>query len=235
MNRSVIFDTFHLVGIVSKAFTKYTINLAQHRFVPCNRFTYCGFGANSHCSTMQRIVVLLPLISRIVLLLALRPPLLLQRPCSRRCPLLLLHSVSWSVQDDGSPEEEPTTTTTTLFFANDDSPLLQQTGTESLVLELKQHKPMGCTVEESLADRNILFVSSVVSGGNADTTGLRVGDVLSGMTGLFGTVESTQGMDLGTLYVSVVDFVESFFSELTQEDGVFISITMLYNLSLVLC
>jgi hypothetical protein len=55
--------------------------------------------------------------------------------------------------------------------------------------ELAEHKPLGCTVEESLdteSDPTVVFVSKIVPGGNADKAGIRVGDVLVGVTGLFG-------------------------------------------------
>lgn len=68
-----------------------------------------------------------------------------------------------------------------------------------MTLDLKKHKPMGCTVEESLADDDILLVSAVTEGGNAATAGLRVGDVVLGITGMFGTIVSTKDMPIGSL------------------------------------
>mmetsp|Transcript_73639 Transcript_73639/g.213316 ORF Transcript_73639/g.213316 Transcript_73639/m.213316 type:complete len:288 (+) Transcript_73639:124-987(+) len=62
---------------------------------------------------------------------------------------------------------------------------------ELLTLELTEHKPLGCTVEESFDTENdpsIVFVSKVVPGGNADKVGIKAGDVLAGVTGLFGEV-----------------------------------------------
>ena len=56
-------------------------------------------------------------------------------------------------------------------------------------IELKEHKPLGCTVEESLDTNNdpsVVFVSKLVMGGNAEKAGVKVGDVLVGVTGLFG-------------------------------------------------
>lgn len=55
--------------------------------------------------------------------------------------------------------------------------------------ELSEHRPLGCTIEESMDTVNdpaIVFVSKVVQGGNADKAGIKVGDVLVGVTGLFG-------------------------------------------------
>jgi hypothetical protein len=71
-----------------------------------------------------------------------------------------------------------------------------------ITVELRRHKPsLGCTVEESLADPTLLLISSIVADGYADVAGLRVGDVVTGLTGLFGLVESTDAMDLAALYV----------------------------------
>jgi PDZ domain len=103
----------------------------------------------------------------------------------------------------------PTTATTVVAF-EDYAPsfLLDEDMTDdtsssnnTITLELPKHKPMGCTVEESLADGAILFVSSIVPGSNAANAGLRVGDVVTGITGLFGLIESTDGMDVAALYV----------------------------------
>lgn len=59
---------------------------------------------------------------------------------------------------------------------------------EILTIQLQEHRPLGCTVEESVdiqSDPSITFVSKVVEGGNADKAGIKVGDVLIGVTGLF--------------------------------------------------
>jgi hypothetical protein len=59
---------------------------------------------------------------------------------------------------------------------------------------LKEHKPLGCTVEESLDTNNdpsVVFVSKIVEGGNAEKAGVKVGDVLIGVTGLFGEMTPT--------------------------------------------
>jgi C-terminal processing protease CtpA/Prc len=123
-----------------------------------------------------------------------------------------------SIADDDDlavPDDELTSTTTATtgvafedyapsFFLDQDmtdDTSSSSTNTTIITLELPKHKPMGCTVEESLADGAILFVSSIVTGGNADTAGLRVGDVVTAITGLFGLIESTDGMDVAALYV----------------------------------
>lgn len=103
-------------------------------------------------------------------------------------------SMSSSSFSEDSAAPEPTKA-----FAIEDSPLLKQIGTTSISLTLKQHRPMGCTVEQSLADEDILLVSSLVEGGHAATAGLRVGDVVVGITGTFGTIVGTEGMPIGTL------------------------------------
>jgi hypothetical protein len=67
---------------------------------------------------------------------------------------------------------------------------------EAIELEfvLSQHKPLGCTIEESLvpfydnerAAYLPVFVSNLVSGGNAEMVGLKVGDVITGVSAVFG-------------------------------------------------
>ena len=59
---------------------------------------------------------------------------------------------------------------------------------------LANHRPLGCTVEESLADTNYVFVTKIVEGGNADKAGMQVGDVLVGITGQFGDMTSCIGI-----------------------------------------
>lgn len=58
---------------------------------------------------------------------------------------------------------------------------------QELDLSILPHRPLGCTVEESLASRHV-FVTKVNEGGNAAKAGLLVGDVIVGMTDLFGNV-----------------------------------------------
>ena len=61
-------------------------------------------------------------------------------------------------------------------------------GADIVTLQMEDHRPLGCTVEESLdeeKDRNIVFVSKLVEGGNAEKGGVEVGDVLVGVTGMF--------------------------------------------------
>jgi len=69
---------------------------------------------------------------------------------------------------------------------------------ETLDFVLLQHKPLGCTVEESLADPDAMpiFITKVVEGGFAEQAGLQVGDVVVGVTGFFGELSSTIGVGL---------------------------------------
>lgn len=106
---------------------------------------------------------------------------------------------SGSVQCD-SPHVFPGTRSTQLFESIEEA----TTASESLIakavdkkfgddgeliaIELPEFRPLGCTVEESLDtenDPNIVFISKLVEGGNAQTGGLEVGDVVVGVTGLF--------------------------------------------------
>jgi hypothetical protein len=59
---------------------------------------------------------------------------------------------------------------------------------------LKDHKPLGCTIEESQvpspdlfgADYLPIIISKLVAGGNAENAGLQVGDVITGVSAVFG-------------------------------------------------
>jgi hypothetical protein len=69
---------------------------------------------------------------------------------------------------------------------------------EILTFKLIDHRPLGCTVEESLnKDDEYVFISKITTGGNAEKAGLRVGDVVVGVTGLFGgiTIVMESGVD----------------------------------------
>mmetsp|Transcript_12547 Transcript_12547/g.34806 ORF Transcript_12547/g.34806 Transcript_12547/m.34806 type:complete len:347 (+) Transcript_12547:199-1239(+) len=96
-------------------------------------------------------------------------------------------------QDDpGRDEDNATTATNDLFFTT------QQQGAvgygslfadaEIVDLELLQHRPLGCTVEESLGKSGkYVFISKVKEGGNAQKGGLRVGDVILACSDVFGS------------------------------------------------
>jgi hypothetical protein len=58
---------------------------------------------------------------------------------------------------------------------------------ETITIELNKHKPLGCTVEESMDSASeYVFVTKVVQGGLADQAGIQVGDLIVAVTGLFG-------------------------------------------------
>ena len=59
---------------------------------------------------------------------------------------------------------------------------------------LLPHRPLGITIEESLANSDCVFVSRVVEGGNADQAGIQVGDLLVAVTGLFGDLSPVMGV-----------------------------------------
>jgi len=91
----------------------------------------------------------------------------------------------WSqVEESSTVSSSSTTSTTTSLFHNDPIVAVH-------TLTLKEHRPLGCTVEESLAveDDQAVFVASVKEGGFAHLAGLQVGDVIIGVTGLFGGEE----------------------------------------------
>jgi hypothetical protein len=73
-------------------------------------------------------------------------------------------------------------------------------GADFLEFKLFPHRPLGCTAEESLAattdKRQYVFVSKMNPGGNAENAGLRIGDVIVGITGIFGDFEDVAGEGL---------------------------------------
>lgn len=84
------------------------------------------------------------------------------------------------------------------FQADDDDLVLQ--GADLLEFALSPHRPLGCTVEESLVseidktkrNQHYVFVSKVTPGGFAEQAGLQVGDVVVGVSGIFGQLEDVQ-------------------------------------------
>jgi len=66
--------------------------------------------------------------------------------------------------------------------------------------EVADHKPLGCTVEESLADEadgaRHVFVAEVERGGNAHEAGLRAGDVIVQLSGTFHEVVDVAGLGI---------------------------------------
>jgi C-terminal processing protease CtpA/Prc len=162
----------------------------------------------------------------------------------RRCvlPVSLAATQRDDPQQQAEAEDSPenkkhvaffAATTTTLVdhndkgdYKDDDSDDSWKTGfgknVEYLSLTLKQHKPLGCTVEESLSSvaatttdqkksnkqkkkktesLHYVFVTKVVEGGNADHAGILPGDVIIGVTATFGggptgAVENVAGLGM---------------------------------------
>ena len=65
---------------------------------------------------------------------------------------------------------------------------------------LREHKPLGCSVEESLANEpdnaKYVFVADVVKGGYAARAGLREGDVIVQLSGTFDEVVDVAGLGI---------------------------------------
>ena len=86
----------------------------------------------------------------------------------------------------------PQATESPFFAADDESKeFLQGDQVEILNLSLPDHRPLGCTVEESLGERygKVVFCSKVTPGGAAEQAGVQVGDVFIGVSGMFDDVE----------------------------------------------
>lgn len=66
--------------------------------------------------------------------------------------------------------------------------------------KLESHKPLGCTAEESLVIKDDgmkhVFISKLVSDGNAEKFGLQIGDVIVGVSGSFDDVIEVVGEGL---------------------------------------
>jgi len=62
--------------------------------------------------------------------------------------------------------------------------------------KLLPHRPLGCTVEETLGEGDHVFVSKVKSDSIAEKAGIQVGDVIVGVSGLFGEVQGVSGLGL---------------------------------------
>lgn len=84
------------------------------------------------------------------------------------------------------------TSTRTTVSTISESTILSPT---TRIIRLEQHKPLGCTVEESLADPLKVFITKIIPGSFADQAELQVGDVIDGVSGFFGTVTATIGLD----------------------------------------
>jgi len=95
---------------------------------------------------------------------------------------------------------------------------------------LNEHKPLGCSVEESLAvetDENAkyVFVSEVKKGGNAAKTGLKEGDVIVQLSGTFDELIDVAGLG--------IDRIQSLVGGRQEDRKVLVSIVLI-NLPLLI-
>lgn len=69
-----------------------------------------------------------------------------------------------------------------------------------LEFELSEHKPLGCSVEESLADEpdgsKYVFVAELTHAGNAVKAGLKEGDVIVQLSGTFDELVDVTGLGI---------------------------------------
>jgi len=90
-------------------------------------------------------------------------------------------------------------------------------GAEVITVEMIDHIPLGCTVEESLhEDDDFIFITKITEEGNAEKAGLQVGDVIVGVTGLFGDMTSTLNSD--------VDKIKKLVSAVPEEEPLTIQV-----------
>lgn len=114
-----------------------------------------------------------------------RPPLVGRprpRCSSTRQPTRRRDVLRRSQVSDEEEASSSSTTTTTVDFLQD---------AETLELSMSDHRPLGCTVEESLGQRYgpLVFCSKVTPGGFAEQAGIQPGDVFLGVSGMFGGME----------------------------------------------
>eukprot|EP00580_Thalassiosira_gravida_P001272 CAMPEP_0201604166 /NCGR_PEP_ID=MMETSP0492-20130828/4389_1 /ASSEMBLY_ACC=CAM_ASM_000837 /TAXON_ID=420259 /ORGANISM="Thalassiosira gravida, Strain GMp14c1" /LENGTH=313 /DNA_ID=CAMNT_0048068131 /DNA_START=102 /DNA_END=1043 /DNA_ORIENTATION=- len=101
-----------------------------------------------------------------------------------------------------SAEDENDDASTTNANANEKLPQLEGSLKSSFLLEfeLVEHKPLGCSVEESLANEEdgskYVFVAEVNNGGNAAKAGLKKGDVIVQLSGTFSEVTDVTGLGI---------------------------------------
>lgn len=96
---------------------------------------------------------------------------------------------------------QPAFSRTTTRLRDSEEPVEQQLlfpSSQILEFTLTNHKPLGCTVEESLAHptEKHVFVAKVVEGGFAHKAGLEVGDVLLALSGIFGDITDVVGLGI---------------------------------------
>lgn len=96
--------------------------------------------------------------------------------------------------------EEETVTTITTFSNNININKMKKSIDGSIIITFEPycHRPLGCTIEESLAairktDRHgQVFVSKVITNSFANQAGLQVGDVIVDVTGIFGELKDVK-------------------------------------------
>jgi hypothetical protein len=126
-----------------------------------------------------------------------------------------------SKQQQQQEQQDIKVTITTLISAITDYELLSNTGldttttrkaktdtstdTSTMMITFPEycHRPLGCTIEESLATNGVVFVTKIASGSFAESAGLQVGDIIVGTTSQFGQLESVLGNGIDTVYVFV--------------------------------
>ena len=102
-------------------------------------------------------------------------------------------SIESAFSDDDDDEDDVNT---------HDTPKLTGALENSILNEftLTEHKPLGCSVEESLADEpdnaKHVFVAEVTDGGNAAKSGIKVGDVIVQLSGTFDEVVNVAGLGI---------------------------------------
>lgn len=73
-------------------------------------------------------------------------------------------------------------------------------GSERIEFNLADHKPLGCAVEESMANEpdgaRYVFVSQVAEGGNAANAGIEMGDVVVQLSGTFDDLVDVAGLGI---------------------------------------
>lgn len=90
-------------------------------------------------------------------------------------------------------------------------------GSEIVHISLNSHKPLGCTVEESLGLGEHVFISKIVEGGKAQNAGLLVGDVLVGVT-------SATGDDLSDVMGLGIDKVKGLVGSRPKEETLHLAV-----------
>ena len=125
-------------------------------------------------------VLLMPLISAVVFLKGSSAFLSTRHSkisLSNALPTSSFHVLRASVEKDVEDEQENPAV----------EPLLDEFPDAAfLTFTMANHRPLGCTVEESLdPNDNYVFISKIVPDGNAEKAGIQVGDVIAGVTGLF--------------------------------------------------